>query len=332
MDQEATPTPPSAVSSETPSPAPSSATDHDSRKTSCAGSLPTPDQREQQGDALPPTEAKPAAPSADKPKENPLKTALGSTTAMLTAIGTILAAITALLTALNDASWMRPPTPTPMATPTVTSAWTATPHPSATPTLIATAPSVEQISTPALAGAVLREDFHQPPLDWLLEERSDYAVDVIGGELRIRVYEPDAAVWVRVPGTCLLEDVVVEVSVRLAEGSEEGDGGITVREGEDSHLTALLISGDGWYRVEHLAGDTWEPIIAWTESTAIRQGQVNRLRVEVVGSQMRFLINDALVAEFEDASASIGCVGLMAVSWDDAFIEARFDNLFVSAP
>ncbi|MBC7236150.1 MAG: hypothetical protein H5T69_09925, partial [Chloroflexi bacterium] len=236
----------------------------------------------------PTTASRQNAPPPSPPKpESHLKAILTGVTAFLTAVGALVAAISSLFNSMNQASWLRKASPSP--TPAVI--LSATPLPTATvPIVVVTAtaaspsalfpptpaPMATTISmptnTPTPQGLVIRETFSQLSPEWGLESRTDYQVEVVNGELQILVREFDASVWVQVPGTCELSDMIVEVDVRQVAGSDDGNMGIAVREGTDSHLYLFAISRDGWYMVNRLQGEEWQELVPWTESASILQG------------------------------------------------------------
>jgi hypothetical protein len=74
---------------------------------------------------------------------------------------------------------------------------------------------------------------------------------------------------------------------------------------------------------------SWTLLIDWTYNPAIRSGQqTNRLRVERVGTQISFYVNDTLVTTYTDAAfAGPGRdAGVRAYSYDVVPVDMRFDN------
>ncbi|MCP4707886.1 MAG: hypothetical protein GY869_04610, partial [Planctomycetes bacterium] len=71
-------------------------------------------------------------------------------------------------------------------------------------------------------------------------------------------------------------------------------------------------------------------IISWQESEVIRQGNDrNTLRVEAIGPNFSFYINDELVDAAIDSEFSQGDIGLMAGAYEQAGVHIAFDNLQV---
>jgi len=77
----------------------------------------------------------------------------------------------------------------------------------------------------------------------------------------------------------------------------------------------------------------WTTLIGWTESSAIRPGEVNRMTVLGEGAHFSLYINDQYVGEAEDGQLSKGEAGLTITLYnagDEAVFE--FDNFEVRAP
>lgn len=301
----------------------------------------------------PAPEAAPAsaggAPAAPAPVAAPprptlaasIKAIVTSVPGMFTALAGSVAAITALVTALNNASWMRPATPTPTgavaaaatapsATDTIQAATLTpippTPEPSATllsPS--ATPPSAPP--APTTLPAVLMETFGDPGSGWERHEGSDYACGYWDGGYYIRVTQPQEVVWVTAPGGRVFGDVSIEVDTRRVAGPEDNSFGIVARVAPGGRFYYLALSSDGYCIVQRCDGETWHDLTSWQSSPAIEPDGANRLRAELLGATLRFSVNGTLVAEVTDAALTEGEIGLAAGSFDVAGVEILFDNL-----
>lgn len=78
------------------------------------------------------------------------------------------------------------------------------------------------------------------------------------------------------------------------------------------HEYKLQYSRDGHYSIwVRVAGGSATPIVGWTPSSAINQGDAwNTLRVVAEGTSLTFYINDTLVWSGSDASLSFGRAGV----------------------
>jgi len=94
----------------------------------------------------------------------------------------------------------------------------------------------------------------------------------------------------------------------------------------------FLISGDGFYSISKGEGDDVTPLIDWTESSAINQGQAtNKIRAVCSGSYLGLWVNDKFLAETEDTSYTSGFAGLAAAAFEGGDAEITFDNLTITA-
>jgi hypothetical protein len=78
---------------------------------------------------------------------------------------------------------------------------------------------------------------------------------------------------------------------------------------------------------------SWEEIIPYTTSIAIRPGDINHLEIVALNNHFYFLINSELVAETQLPSATQGHAGVAAgLSYEDQESTIVFDNFEVRAP
>lgn len=93
----------------------------------------------------------------------------------------------------------------------------------------------------------------------------------------------------------------------------------------------FLIQGTGSYAIMHASGRDVQPLVNWTASSAIQQGQAsNQLRVVCVGNYLAFYINGQFVADATDDRYGAGQVALMASAATRLGATIEFDNLVVS--
>ena len=85
-----------------------------------------------------------------------------------------------------------------------------------------------------------------------------------------------------------------------------------------------------YYTFGKLVDGEFFSIIPWQESEAINLGNdQNMLRVEAVGPNFTFYINDELVDAAIDADFSQGDIGLLAGAYEEPGVHIAFDNLKV---
>lgn len=109
--------------------------------------------------------------------------------------------------------------------------------------------------------------------------------------------------------------------------------GLTFRQSENSAYHFMLGDNDQKFTVFAYDQNGARPLIAATESTAIRAGDTNRLAIMAEGSHYRFFINDQPVGEVDDDQLDAGHATLLVQqckAGDTAAFE--FDNVEVRAP
>lgn len=139
------------------------------------------------------------------------------------------------------------------------------------------------------------------------------------------------------------DDTVIEVDIAMAVGPANNNAGFGVicrlSEREDTSIDGYMfaISGDGYYTIRSITSSSMSPLVDWTESSVVKQGnQTNRVRVTCNGSELSFEVNGELVASAGTIAGGSGFGGIAfsAISFetDSPIAEGHFDNLVVSNP
>jgi hypothetical protein len=180
---------------------------------------------------------------------------------------------------------------------------------------------------------LLEETFDDPDSGWDSYASDDAGVGYEAGAYQIQVHESRYDAWATANLEMELADFVVEVDAQWVEGPLDNDYGILVRyQPDDDNFYLFAISSDGWYSVQAFREREWEALVDWAKSGAVHQGDAtNRLKVECLGTQMRFVVNGVPLAQVEDASYPSGDVGLLAGTFDEGGVVVQFDNLQVRA-
>jgi hypothetical protein len=117
--------------------------------------------------------------------------------------------------------------------------------------------------------------------------------------------------------------------VELPEAGAEY-GIVARRNGKDYYQ--FLLRANGYYKIRKHTEDGWTTLVDWAKSSAVKSGvnAVNRMRIECVGSTLRFYANETFLGEVEDSSFTGGQIGLMAGSFQDGEgVHVVFDNAVV---
>ncbi|NOY97616.1 MAG: hypothetical protein GXP40_00215 [Chloroflexi bacterium] len=183
-------------------------------------------------------------------------------------------------------------------------------------------------------GEVLFEDdFSARTNGWTRLANEGGVMDYDGGGFRIFVSAPRHDYW-STPGLDF-RDVRLEADTLKFAGPDENRIGLICRYRDAQNYYFSVISSDGYYAIGKVK-DGQRSLLGQAEmqySPAIEKGlAINHLRVECVGSTLRFFVNDQPVALAQDADFPDGDVGLLAGTFDEAGVDVVFDNFVVIAP
>lgn len=137
-------------------------------------------------------------------------------------------------------------------------------------------------------------------------------------------------------------DAVIEVDVNMTAGPSNNNAGFGVicrlKEREDTSVDGymLAISGDGYYTIRSISASNMTPLVDWTSSDAVNQGNAtNHLRATCNGSNLSLEVNGQQVATATASGGpTTGSIAFSAISFekDTPTAEVHFDNLVVSQP
>lgn len=187
---------------------------------------------------------------------------------------------------------------------------------------------------PPRADALFQDDFSASDSGW---EVGDYDFGSVGykdGAYFVTSLGDGGTMWGVANRS--FDDFVVEVdAIQVSSGPDnDNDYGVVCREQGDGDGYYMLISGDGYYAILIRAeGKDFEPLVDWTESDIIRQGNTtNHIRVVCDGSALALFVNEQCLATAEDSMLATGDIALTATSYEDESTEIHFDNLVVRKP
>jgi hypothetical protein len=215
----------------------------------------------------------------------------------------------------------RPPTPTPLLSPTVV--WfppTETPIPSAL-TLATTTPDL----LPGLGDILYTDDFTDP------ENWSDLGADTVrDGQLTLAaspgVYQESLNQKI------IVSDFYAEITVRLHLCRGADEYGLLVRAIPATYYRFSL-NCNGQARMDRVNNNTRITLQPpGSTSDAPRSGPADvKIAVWVVGREMRFFLNEHYQFTVTDGAISLGGLGVFVRASEDAPITISFSNLIVRA-
>jgi S1-C subfamily serine protease len=195
---------------------------------------------------------------------------------------------------------------------------------------------VEEEPVPAVAPTAgftrvfLEDDFSDPGSGW---EVGDYETGSVGykdGAYSVISLGDGATMWGVANRS--LDNVVIEVDATQVSAGPDNDNdyGVVCREQGNGDGYHLLISGDGYYAILKSEGWDFEPLVAWTASDVIRQGNAtNHIRATCDGPALALFVNGRHLATAEDSTFVKGDIALTATSYEDEPAEVHFDNITV---
>ncbi len=193
-------------------------------------------------------------------------------------------------------------------------------------------------STTPTASVLFADDFSRDTGTWWVGQDENGTVTISGGELLVRNYT-SAQYTAHTEAGQNLSDFIWTVDSRLVGGALDNWHYFSFRYTDASNRYRVGYSADGWYMGEVLRnGEQVEEWAAPTQSSAIRQGvgATNTVRIEAIGNQVRFYVNDTLLIDHVVSPANAipsGDIGLAVASMSGAdYSEVAFDNVLVVAP
>jgi hypothetical protein len=209
------------------------------------------------------------------------------------------------------------------------------PGASPTPVIIVVLPTQPAADASAGPGRVLlRDDFSDPGSGWPRQTSplGNWRVDYDGGEYAVvRLPSSGGAPSVWYPES--FGDFQLEVDGRLLPPTVGAAIFLDIRRQENSDRYSFIVDPTaGTFRLDRTVGGGWDPVLPWTETTALqRDTATNRLGVRAQGTTVALLINGQEVAHEQDTVFREGFVGFGAGSLIDGPADARFDNLVVTS-
>jgi hypothetical protein len=180
---------------------------------------------------------------------------------------------------------------------------------------------------------LFQDDFSDPDSGWEVGDYDAGGVGYKGGAYFVISLGGSATMWGVANRS--FDDLIVKVDASQVAGptSNNNDYGVVCREQGNGDGYYLLISGDGYYAVMEAEGGDFEPLVDWTKSDVVQQGNAtNHIRAICDGSSLALFVNGQRLATAEDSTFASGDIALTATSYEDEPTEVQFDNLVVQQP
>jgi len=181
----------------------------------------------------------------------------------------------------------------------------------------------------ALAQQVTFDDFSDPETGWTIIDEPTIQVGYVDGGYQMSATQRVGVIFAT--SDFVLGDGVITVEATDLPDSAFHFKGIFVRSSNRANLCGFMIAPDGTtlsFRFQ--AGELFQYESTNLDPALYRNGGPNVLRVEAVGRQLEFSVNEVVLAEVDTATA-IGFAGLI-ISPADEFSGTFFDNWWVEQP
>jgi len=191
--------------------------------------------------------------------------------------------------------------------------------------------------TPTTTNILLSDDFNVESAEM---EHEPGSAEVKDG---VYVVRSSGQVWKWGRSDSDFSDSVMEFDSVIAIGpaNNNASAGVICRMQihRDNSIDGYLfaINGDGFYSIHRITSSSMSPLVDWTYSGTINQGnQKNKVRATCNGSELKLEVNGELLATAgADASGpESGAFAFAAISFETAepLTEVHFDNLLVTRP
>ncbi len=180
---------------------------------------------------------------------------------------------------------------------------------------------------------LLADDFTSPHPGWWLGSNDNGRVWVEQSELRLR-NETDAVFATHTEPGLWVDDVIVMADSRLVGGTDNNWIHLMCRRQNADEYYIAGYSSDGYIQAQaHYAGETIFYVeVAQSNAVNTARGADNRVQLHCIGDQIRFYVNDSLVAEFRDSVLADGDIGFAVSALDGEYSDVAFDNVRVTQP
>ena len=177
------------------------------------------------------------------------------------------------------------------------------------------------------------DNFNDPNSGWEIGKFADGAVGYGSGYYYVKSTQDSMTIW-GVAGKNF-SDTVIDVGATqiTSPESNNNDYGVVCRVQPNGDGYYLLISGDGYYSIFIADGDTFIPLVDWSKSSFIKQGNsLNYIHATCTGTRLELIVNGEILAEATDSTFSSGDIAMTATTYEDETVEVHFDNVVVYKP
>jgi hypothetical protein len=213
----------------------------------------------------------------------------------------------------------------------------ATVEPTEAPVISPTSESPQATATSAPTtndDVIYQDDFTNPATGWTEEKFDNYFVGYHEPEYyHIEITSPNYKIAIFSPGKESISDASIEIKTFTvaAKTATEGDFAYGVafrRSGDQYYAFTVSPRTKKWYVLKS-SSSALEVLSEGTDKDIHDLDTADVLRVDALGSDFAFLINDKVVGQVSDADYAIGEVGFFVQTFDSANVHVHFDDLAI---
>ncbi len=139
-----------------------------------------------------------------------------------------------------------------------------------------------------------------------LEDTEDLNSDIINSSLRLTARKPNVFVW-SVNNYYRYRDFVLDAVISIDGSNDHSAGGILFRYADKGNYYYMMVSEDGYFRLDIVFNGSPRILIPWT---ACRINSRNEIRIRIIahGSLIALFVEDIWVGEIEDDTIDAGYI------------------------
>jgi hypothetical protein len=205
---------------------------------------------------------------------------------------------------------------------------TRAPRPTSAPRPTAVPRPTTAAATSGTGDILLQDEFEDALSSDFADGQTDNAsYAFVDGAYEMTVKTPNLIVWKAARGDYGDASISVEATMT---SNETTAAGLLFHYVDDKNFYIFTITDDGRYGLDLYKDDELTTLIDWTESPAINgTGEVNLLRVETAGDNIRLYANDQLLSEISDTTLPSGRTAISVNTFDTPNVTVKFDNLII---
>lgn len=185
--------------------------------------------------------------------------------------------------------------------------------------------------------SVLSETFASNANGWNIEPQQPakddwgtYGETIGNGKFKIDANVVKGTNQKRWPKINPVSDFTLAVDAQRTSGATDAGYGLMFRRDTNGNLYLFEVRDDKQFSVWEYQG-SWSALVDWTNTDAIRPGQLNHLQVTAIGSHFTFSINNQQVGSADNSQVPSGVVGIV-FDMNPGQAVFEFSNFDLSGP